>query len=107
MNISYMEIGERLRTRRKEMGINQEQAAELLGISTTYYGGIERGVRKLSAQRIMDVYEKMGLDPTYLLTGEISGIRMPDSLSTEMRKRIERIVIEMVELCEKIIEANG
>ena len=28
---------------RRIMGLTQEQAAELLGVSTTYYGEIERG----------------------------------------------------------------
>ena len=34
----YVEIGERLRRQRKRMGLTQEEAAELLGMSTTYYG---------------------------------------------------------------------
>lgn len=66
----YVEIGERLRKQRKKMGLTQEEAAELLGISTTYYGEIERGNRKLSVPRVLTVYERMGLEPTYLLTGE-------------------------------------
>lgn len=66
----YVEIGERLRKQRKKMGMTQEEAAELLNISTTYYGEIERGNRKLSISRVLSVYEKMGLEPTYLLTGE-------------------------------------
>ena len=64
----YVEIGERLRLQRRKMGLTQEQTAELLGISSTYYGEIERGNRKLSVQRVLTVYEKMGLEPTYLLT---------------------------------------
>lgn len=66
----FVEIGERLRQQRKKMGMTQEEIAELLGISPTYYGEIERGNRKLSVQRVLTVYEKMGLEPTYLLTGE-------------------------------------
>ena len=75
----YVEIGERLRQQRKKMGMTQEETAELLGISPTYYGEIERGNRKLSIQKVLTVYEKMGLEPTYLLTGEgISGKAMLD-----------------------------
>ena len=66
----YVKIGERLRKQRRIMGLTQEQAAELLGVSTTYYGEIERGNRKLTIPRILTVYEKMNLEPTYLLTGE-------------------------------------
>lgn len=66
----YVEIGERLRKQRKKMGLTQEEVAELLWMSTTYYGEIERGNRKLTISRVLAVYEKMSLEPTYLLTGE-------------------------------------
>ena len=66
----YAEMGERLRQRRRQMGMTQEQTAALLGISGTYYGEIERGNRQLSVPRILNIYEKMGLAPTFLLTGE-------------------------------------
>lgn len=62
----YVKIGERLRKQRRIMGLTQEQAAELLGVSTTYYGEVERGNRKLTIPRILTVYEKMNLEPTYL-----------------------------------------
>ena len=67
----YVKIGERLRKQRRIMGLTQEQAAELLGVSTTYYGEIERGNRKLTIPRILTVYEKMNLEPTYLLTDKV------------------------------------
>ena len=62
------------------MGLTQEQAAELLGVSTTYYGEIERGNRKLTIPRILTVYEKMNLEPTYLLTGEILTDKVYDEI---------------------------
>ncbi|MDO4292288.1 MAG: helix-turn-helix transcriptional regulator [Eubacteriales bacterium] len=67
----YSQIGERLRKQRGKMGISQREAAQLLGMSTTYYGEIERGCRKLTIARVLEVYEKMGLEPTYLLTGRV------------------------------------
>ena len=76
----YVKIGERLRKQRRIMGLTQEQAAELLGVSTTYYGEIERGNRKLTIPRILTVYEKMNLEPTYLLTGEILTDKVYDEI---------------------------
>lgn len=38
-----VEMGERLRRQRKKMKMTQEETAELLEISTTFYGEIERG----------------------------------------------------------------
>ena len=39
-----VEMGERLRRQRKKMKMTQEETAELLEISTTFYGEIERCV---------------------------------------------------------------
>ena len=57
-----------------------KRQAELLGVSTTYYGEIERGNRKLTIPRILTVYEKMNLEPTYLLTGEILTDKVYDEI---------------------------
>lgn len=67
-----VEIGERLRRQRKKLKMTQEDTAELLEMSTTFYGEIERGNKRLSIEKILLVYERMGLDPTYLLTGELT-----------------------------------
>jgi len=42
------DIGEALRQRRKELGLTQQQAASLAGISRGYLSEIERGGRDLS-----------------------------------------------------------
>ncbi|HJC58300.1 MAG TPA: helix-turn-helix domain-containing protein [Candidatus Eisenbergiella intestinipullorum] len=63
-------IGKRLYKRRKEMKLTQEKMAEKLEMSAAFYGEIERGKKRLSIEKIIQVYEKTGLDPDYLLTGE-------------------------------------
>lgn len=75
-----MDIGDRLRERREEMGLTQKQAAKLLNISETFYGEMERGNKRLSIERILEVREKMDIDPTWLLTGKV----VKPSLVTEM-----------------------
>ena len=63
------DIGNRIKERRLELGITQRQAADLLNISLNFYGEIERGNKRISSEKILLAYEKMDLDPTYLLTG--------------------------------------
>lgn len=62
-------IGKRLRERRKELNITQAEASELLGLSLSFYGQLERGKRRLSLEKILLCRDKLGIDPTYLLTG--------------------------------------
>ena len=92
----YVKIGERLRKQRRIMGLTQEQAAELLGVSTTYYGEIERGNRKLTIPRILTVYEKMNLEPTYLLTGEILTDKVYDEIFDGCPREMEQALEEVL-----------
>lgn len=66
----FIEIGERIRIQRRRMGLTQEKVAEILGISVTYYGEIERGNRKISVERVITLCEKLDMEPNYLLLGE-------------------------------------
>jgi len=66
----YKNIGSRLLIRRKELHYTQEQMAELLGVSTGFYGMIERGEKAPSIEKLVLIYEKLGTDITYLLTGD-------------------------------------
>ena len=43
----YIDIGNRLKEIRKEKGYTQEKMAEILQVSTTFYGKVERGVNSL------------------------------------------------------------
>ncbi len=65
----YKGIGNRLLIKRKELHYTQEQMAELLGVSTGFYGMIERGKKAPSIEKLVLIYEKLGTDITYLLTG--------------------------------------
>ena len=99
-----VEIGKRLRQRRKKMGLTQEKAAEMLGMSATYYGEIERGNRVISIPRVVAVYEKMGLPPTYLLTGQqISKNSKSEILKgcpKDKKVILERLLRELAKLCQ-------
>ena len=47
-NINYVNLGEKIKSTRKERGYTQEKLAEICDISTGFLGHIERGTRKLS-----------------------------------------------------------
>lgn len=98
-----VQIGKRLYKRRKEMKLTQEAMAELLEMSITFYGEIERGRKRLSIEKILLVYERTGLDPTYLLTGErLSGEALMEIFKDcpkEKQPVLEQILAYLTELC--------
>ena len=98
-----VQIGKRLCKRRKEMGLTQEAMAERLGMSLTFYGGIERGRKRLSIEKILLVYEQTGMDPDYLLTGkgplDQAVMEIFKSCPEEKRPVLEQILSNLTELC--------
>lgn len=70
MNSILKEIGERLRAHRKEKGLTQAQVANMLEMSCNFYGDIERGNCRLSIEKLVLVHKLLGIDLTFLLTGE-------------------------------------
>lgn len=62
-------MGARLKKCRLDLQLTQEEFAELIQMSITYYGRIERGESGLSLEKIYLLYKKFDIDPTYLLTG--------------------------------------
>lgn len=65
----YIDMGSRLRQERVRLNYTQEQIAEVLNMSTAYYGKIERGVHGLSLQKLLLINQKLKIDITYLITG--------------------------------------
>lgn len=82
----YIDIGNRLKEIRKEKGYTQEKMAEILQVSTTFYGKVERGVNSLSLSKIRCLYEEMEIDITYLITGE----KQTKMSFTELTKNISK-----------------
>lgn len=55
MQLNYQQIGTRIKSKRKRIGLSQAQLAELVDLSVQYISQIERGVRHLSLDTIADI----------------------------------------------------
>jgi len=70
-----LNFGERIRNRRRELGISQEELAFRSGLHRTYVGSVERGERNLSLENIFVFAKSLGCEPYDLLksaTNQIS-----------------------------------
>ena len=58
--LNYSELGAQIRSQRKQKGLSQAIVAHIVGISTSYYGHIERGTRVATLDtfvKIMDILD--------------------------------------------------
>lgn len=65
-----IEMGIRLKKKRKMIKLTQEQLAEKLNVSVKHYGGVERGQAGLSIENLIEVCNILDTDLNYLILGE-------------------------------------
>ena len=70
-----IQIGKRLREARLNMNLEKSEIADVLGVTVEHYRKLEAGVTGISVDKVLTLYHKYGIDPTYLITGESSNIK--------------------------------
>lgn len=65
-----IEIGQRLRQRRQELGLTREKMSELADIGTGYYGQLEVGTSQMSIDTLIKLSRSMHLPMEYILFGK-------------------------------------
>ena len=66
-----LEFGRTVRRLRHDLGLSQEELADLANIHRTYIGGIERGERNPTLTMIVRLAETLGVPPATLLESEL------------------------------------
>lgn len=64
-------LGDRIRQKRKQLEISQEQLSEMCELSPAYVGLIERGVKKLSVVTLVKIANALKVNADYLLGDSI------------------------------------
>lgn len=96
-------ISEKLKQIRKKAGLASNQLAEIIGISQPAYSKLETGKSLPRIETVTALYEKLQVDPLWLLTGQTrSKITNPDALriaemAQELSAEARQRILEMVE----------
>jgi transcriptional regulator with XRE-family HTH domain len=62
-------VGERLRSRRLKMGFSQTELGAAAGVTFQQIQKYERGTNRISASRMIQFGEKLGVPPAYFVEG--------------------------------------
>lgn len=63
-------IGSRVKAERKHLGISQERLAETVGVSPHYIYEIERGMKAMSLETLINIINALEISSDYLLFGK-------------------------------------
>lgn len=102
---------EKIRLQRLQRGLSQENMADLLNLSTTAYGDIERGKTDLTLSRLTQIAQVLAVSPLVLLSDEAIPAQVVEEKTDEaVQHELEtlRLTIEkqQVELDKFRLEAD-
>jgi transcriptional regulator with XRE-family HTH domain len=80
-------VGARIRERRIMLGLSQQQMADLIGVTYQQAHKYERGINRISAGRLYEIAQVLGVPVGYFFEG-IESQRVPD-LTTRQRMCLE------------------
>lgn len=69
-------VGARIRERRVMMGLTQQQMADLIGVTYQQAHKYERGINRVSAGRLFDIAQALGVPVSYFFEGVEDGKRL-------------------------------
>ena len=93
--MDYFALGKRIRKRRVEQGMTQEQLARQVGVTTSFIGHLERGSRKASLETRVGLANALHVGVDYLLCDSLNTVRNdsgPDGLSRGQRYVMHEIL---------------
>lgn len=77
-------VGGRIRERRIMMGLTQQEMAELIGVTYQQAHKYERGINRVSAGRLFDIAQALGVPVSHFFDGLEDGV----SLEATPRQRM-------------------
>ena len=97
-----MSIGRRIRKRRQELELTQQDLAQALGLTSQHISAIEQDKRTPSLSSLSKLAEDLGVTVDYLATGKqgvivdtIPAIKADKKLSLKSKKALVNLVEEL------------
>ncbi len=69
MDLIYKHVGDNVRAARKKAKVTQAKLAEVLGLSTSHFSGMERGKKKFTIAHIVTIARYLDVPAATMLTG--------------------------------------
>ncbi len=100
------EIGRRIATRRNQLGLTQEQAAEKAGLTQQFFASVETGSKNMRAESIIKVSRALNVSTDFLLTGQVSDIDC-NNITAMLKPLTDRQFLKMEDIIRNVLKFNG
>lgn len=92
--MDYRDMGRKIRSQRKAQGLTQERLAELLDISASFLGHIERGTRAASLDTLARLCNALHISPAYLMESALCApdLDLPEGLTEKQKDKLNEMI---------------
>jgi transcriptional regulator with XRE-family HTH domain len=101
--MDYDSLGRKIRHVRKQRGFTQREAAEKIGISTAFFGLIERGQRKASIETLVSICNALNVSMDELLADSLRLDRDQNAANYELLSKNIKLLSDTVKKIEGYI----
>ena len=105
--MDYKDLGNRVRTVRRQQSLTQEQLAEKVGISASFLGHIERGTRVASLETLVALSNALGVGVDYLLAGSLQNAPDEENPSAAMDPNRRMVIREILSTLQEHLSDWG
>ena len=102
----YKEMGQRIRTRRKELQIKQNDLAERISVSNNHMSSIENGREKPSMDKFLLICKELSVTPDYLILGQMHANDIPQNIADALRLCDKKDVETIRQIIEIFVKRN-
>ena len=107
LNQQYIQKGNRIKNRRKELRIRQSELAELIDISNNHISSIETGRQKPSMDIFIKLCDALKVRPDYLLLGSMHSSNIPQDIADKLRLCSQSDIELARNFIELLVERNN
>ena len=97
------DMGFRISTRRKQLGLTQETLAELADVSPQLISNAENGERAISSDKLYRISRALNTSADYLLCGEVNEYDKAFSLN-DLNKKLKTASPDKIEMINQIAD---
>lgn len=102
--IDNIAIGKRIREEREKLELSREEFAEIISLSATYVGQLERGERQMSLPVIVKIINCLHINLNYLILGDSVYPSNDNCKDTELVDLLQKCSPKELDIIKKIIK---
>ncbi len=102
-----VDMGMRIKEKRKELKLTQEMLAEMLGISVKHLSEVERGIAGLSIDNLVHLSYVFDVSIDYLIKGSVSESRwnatmmLLQGVPEDKEYKVKELIRNIIDILEK------